>query len=171
MAEASTEAGKPIAVRDILLAVSEVNQMMAAFVQQNDTAWVDGRLTKALAALDDLLADLGGDLQNVSDGYHTFRELYEHRISLFIALTYVMGNGYQGQTKIWRSRLHSDGSSLEGWFVMGIGFLAGRQITYHLPMDRWDEVDFRNMETLERAPNFDGHSSADVLVRLKEIYT
>lgn len=102
----------------------------------------------------------------VSDGYHTFGELYEHRIALFLALAQrvddVMPTG-----NVWRSKLHSDGSSIDGWFIMGIDTEPGRQITYHLPMSRWDDTGF--MVTLDRAPEFDGHTSADVLVRLRRL--
>lgn len=107
----------------------------------------------------------------ISDGYHTFGELYDHRITLWIALcrelrgnlAYPVG----AKAKVWRSKLHSDGSRFDGWFVLGIGKQPGEQITYHLPMSRWDETDFAY--TLERAPEFDGHTSADVLERLKSL--
>jgi len=109
-------------------------------------------------------------LADVSDGYHTMEELYDHRITLFIALCShrskllnVCGN----RTDVWRSKLHPDGTSFEGWFIMGIGKGKGEQISYHLPLPRWDETIFA--ETLERAPEWDGHTSADVLERLKKL--
>ena len=43
----------------------------------------------------------------------------------------------------------------------------GKQITYHIPLDRWDECEFA--ETLDKAPEFDGHTSQDVLERLKDL--
>jgi hypothetical protein len=95
------------------------------------------------------------------DGYHTFKELYDHRITLFITLCKLLDREtWEG----WRSKLHSDGTSFDGWFILGIGKSAGKQITYHLPMIRWDETEFA--ETLDRAPEFDGHTSEDVLKRL-----
>lgn len=108
----------------------------------------------------------GPEEMDVSDGYHTFTELYEHRITLFIALCKVwkIDNDYNG---IWRSKFHSDGSSFEGWFILGIGKEKGEQITYHLPNIKWDEVSFA--ETLANAPEFDGHTPADVLERLKKL--
>ena len=70
---------------------------------------------------------------------------------------------------VWRSKKHSDGELAFGgtWFVLGIGKENGKQMTYHLPIDRWDECGFA--ETLEQAPEFDGHSSDDVLKRLKNL--
>lgn len=50
-----------------------------------------------------------------SDGYHTFNELYDHRIALFMALCASVP--WTPPCKPWRSKKHSDGSSIEGWFV------------------------------------------------------
>jgi len=103
--------------------------------------------------------------ENTSDGYHTFKELYEHRITLFIALCKQISCDYNGIC--WKSKIHSDGSKIDGWFIMGINKEKGKQITYHLPMSKWDECDF--VKTLEKAPEFDGHTAEDVLKRLKEL--
>ena len=97
-----------------------------------------------------------------SDGYHTFNELYEHRITLFIALCKMAATKY---LPVWRSRVHSDGTSIPGWFVLGIGITEGYQITYHLPDARWDETSFAGND----CPEFDGHTSADVIERLKRL--
>ena len=108
------------------------------------------------------------DTNDVSDGYHTFGELYEHRIELWIKLCdYLSLPADSNSPRVWRSRLHSDGSVFNGWFILGYGEEAGEQVTYHLPNNRWDDTDFAI--TLPRAPEFDGHTSADVLERLKLI--
>lgn len=101
---------------------------------------------------------------DVSDGYHTFGELYDHRIELYLALCHSLA---ARDFVIWRSKTHSDGSSCEGWFVLGVGVEPGKQITYHLPMSRWDDAAFANWGG--PVPGFDGHSSADVLARLKAL--
>lgn len=106
----------------------------------------------------------GNDFQ-VSDGYHTFDELYEHRINLYIALCRVLHS--QTDVYVWRSATHSDGTFFDGWFVMGINKEAGDQITYHLPMSKWNETNFCGQR--ERAPEYDGHTPSDVLERLKKI--
>ena len=54
-----------------------------------------------------------------------------------------------------------------GWFIVGIREESGRQITYHLPERFWPEAT-SIARVLERAPVWDGHTSADVLVRLKD---
>lgn len=104
------------------------------------------------------------------DGYHTFEELYEHRIELFITLCRLLATQYKLQVDgqgVWRSRVHSDGTSWDRWFVLGILTVPGQQITYHIPMSKWDETDFA--KTLDQAPEFDGHTPDDVLFRLKNL--
>ncbi len=98
----------------------------------------------------------------ISDGYHTFNELYEHRNTLFVALCGAMDD--VGLYEIWRSKTQSDGTKIEGYFLLGIHIKKGNQISYHLPMKFWDVTDF--VETLDVAPEFDGHTSDDVLKRL-----
>lgn len=104
------------------------------------------------------------DINLISDGYHTFGELYDHRIQLFITLCSLLDEEHE----VWRSKVHSDGTSLDGWFLLGIESKGGKQITYHLPISRWEECE-RFAYTYEVAPEFDGHTSADVLERLKSL--
>lgn len=108
----------------------------------------------------------GGEAMECSDGYHTFSELYEHRITLFIALCrqLTIHSDNNDQNMPWKSKLHSDGSSFEGWFIMGIGIKKDSQITYHLPMSKWEETQFA--QELEKAPEWDGHTPEDVLKRI-----
>lgn len=118
------------------------------------------------------IKESGDNINFVSDGYHTFGELYDHRITLFITLCTAlhrsrdMENQDEKRTP-WKSWKHSDGSSFDGWFIAGIGFEKGTQITYHLPADRWDEL---TVLTLNQAPEYDGHTAADVIKRLKNFY-
>jgi len=96
--------------------------------------------------------------ENTSDGYHTFKELYEHRIWLWIALC------RHNREWAWKSKKHSDGSIMKGWFILGIGSDAGTQMTYHLPLMYWDRL--KDIDTVKRAYKYDGHTSNDVLNRL-----
>jgi len=105
------------------------------------------------------------DLAEISDGFHTFTELYEHRCTLWIALCRFTKR--ERLRHVWRSKLHSDGSGYEGWFLLGMHTRKGEQITYHLPMKDWPRTSFAT--TLERAPEFDGHTSQDVLDRLEAL--
>lgn len=101
----------------------------------------------------------------VSDGYHTFDELYEHRITLYIKLCQVLKE--HCDSNIWRSKFHSDGTDFNGWFILGVRQAKGEQITYHVPLSKWEDTNFA--ETKEKAPEFDGHTSEDVLERLKNL--
>jgi hypothetical protein len=124
------------------------------------------------------------EVGKISDGFHTFNELYEQRNRIWIALCRIndrsieqsidfgaeQGNmpmASDTEGKSWRSKLHSDGSSYDGWFLLGIGKEKGSQMTQHLPMSMWADTDFA--ETLERGPEFDGHMPADVLKRLNDL--
>lgn len=115
----------------------------------------------------------GMEDMKVSDGYHTMDELYEHRIELYISLCRCLAAVRENATlkqifpQVWRSLMHSDGSCFEGWFILGIHKEKGKQITYHLPMSKWVETRF--VYTLNRAPEWDGHTPKDVLERLKNL--
>lgn len=97
----------------------------------------------------------------VSDGYHTFDELYEHRHALFLALMRAQSN------HAWFSRLHADESGLVGWFVAGL-LLPSGPITYHLPERLWEKAQDTGAKERDKAPEYDGHTSKDVIRRLLE---
>lgn len=100
------------------------------------------------------------DMGEVSDGYHTFNELYAHRVRLFSTLMCA----YPDQA--WWSYLHHDGSKWDGWILAGIDTPAG-PVTYHLPIS---EVPMLPEGTeLARGKEWDGHTAADVLERLKSL--
>ncbi|MHB9161698.1 MAG: WDGH domain-containing protein [Nitrosotalea sp.] len=101
------------------------------------------------------------DTNLISDGYHTFGELYDHRIALFIALCNMI------PLNSWKSKKHYDGSTMEGWFIAGIGKTKGHQITYHLPLDKWS--DLRSIPFDKAPAKWDGHTSKDVIKRLLEL--
>ena len=99
------------------------------------------------------------DKGEISDGHHTFNELYEHRHILFLAV--LMAH----REKSWRSKLHSDGTMFDGWFIAGIDTDFG-QATYHLPIRLWEL--FGSIKELDRAPEWDGHTSDDVIIRIRK---
>lgn len=109
---------------------------------------------------------------SISDGCHTFDELYEHRIALYVSLCRTiekLKSAYKGTDyEVWCSKKHSDGSIWQGWFLLGINVRQGKQITYHLPDKYWDEASaFADIRIM--APEFDGHTSADVLRRISQL--
>lgn len=96
----------------------------------------------------------------VSDGFHTFNELYDHRCTLFLALLTSVNNA-------WYSKKHSDGSEWGGWFIAGVEIQESKQITYHLP-NKYLRIAEDRLDYKECAPEWDGHTSADVLIRLTD---
>lgn len=91
---------------------------------------------------------VGADL---SDGYHTFDELYEHRNRLFISLCLLL----RGSARM--------GKLSEGWFVLFLTLPTG-QISYHLPERYYGRLLGRIGVDEEFV--WDGHSSGDALERL-----
>lgn len=99
------------------------------------------------------------DSGQVSDGYHTFDELYAHRCHLFAWLCSLQpGHAF-------KTRLNDKGEAWPGWFIAGINTPHG-QITYHLPDALWEGV---RVQEIERNTGYDGHTSADVLERIFKI--
>ena len=96
-----------------------------------------------------------------SDGYHTFDELYEHRMALTAALTAALPRNLS-----WRSKAHHpDGEPMfEGFFIVGIDLPTGT-ITYHYKLEHWKL--FSHVRIIPHAPAWDGHTPTDVVNRLK----
>lgn len=94
----------------------------------------------------------------ISDGYHTFNELYYHRMLLFSIIC------NQNKDVAWKSKLHDDGTMFDGYFIVGITTPKG-DFTYHYELKDWDMFDVKE---LKRAPKWDGHQPEDI-VRLLSI--
>ena len=99
------------------------------------------------------------DTGKVSDGYHSFDELYDHRNMLWL---YIVNSNLE---TAFKTKLDDKGESLPGWFIAGINTDAG-QITYHLPKQLWSKC---MAEVIANNSDYDGHTSADVLHRLEQL--
>lgn len=91
--------------------------------------------------------------KDISDGSHTFGELYEHRTALFS----VICNTYKD--KAWWSLLHADGTMFDDdLFIAGIETPDG-QYTHHCKLSylHW----FQDLPQLAFAPEHDGHKPKD----------
>ena len=102
------------------------------------------------------------DKGKISDGYHTFNELYKHRSILFIAVC------KSHSLFAWVSKKHSDGTMFDNMFILGINHAHGTQITYHLDMEYFEEC-LGFCDEIANAPVWDGHTSDDVLERLRNL--
>lgn len=138
-----------VAIFEVLerLAAYEDTGLSPAEVAELAQAKADGRLV--------VLPETGiGDL---SDGYHTFNELYHHRAILFS----VICNEHPDIS--WKSKLHHDGTMFDGMFIVGINTPEG-QATYHYDIDPYWDM-FRVPE-LSQAPKWDGHTPAQAIERI-----
>jgi hypothetical protein len=111
--------------------------------------------------------ELAGDAVDVSDGFHTFTDLYDHRR----ALTAVMAAyaATMPTAAAWRSKAHhpEDEPMFEGgYFVVGIQLDTG-PITYHYKLEHWD--DFAAVPELQHAPRWDGAMPEDTVTRLLDL--
>lgn len=89
----------------------------------------------------------------MSDGYHTFADLYEQRLILSAALA-------KSNPHAWKSKRHEDGSVPfgGGWFIMGFDTDEGCY-TYHYELKDWDLFQCKE---LDKGKPWDGHTSKDV---------
>ena len=105
------------------------------------------------------------DPSQLSDGYHTFAELYEHRHALFLALMRAMPQ------HCWFSLRHADGERCFGgddWFIAGAELPGGSSVTYHLPADLYLLARATGASRLDLGRPWDGHTASDVVSRLME---
>lgn len=106
-----------------------------------------------------------GKTGDVSDGWHTFDELYHYRMLYNAALFNELQAHHTGLDihKSWR---HSDGELCFGkdnYFVV-VAQLPTGQITNHYKGEHWDLF---QIPERERAAVYDGHTPKDVTTRLE----
>lgn len=112
---------------------------------------------------------------NTSDGFHTFDELYEHRMLLTAALFNDWARDYRRPKRgavppVVKSKKHSDGHDIWGgnWFIV-VAQLPTGQISYHYEMKHWPL--FYAVPAVQIAPHYDDHTPEDVVSRLTEFLT
>ena len=108
------------------------------------------------------------DMGEVSDGYHTFNELYEYRMLYNAALFNEFAK--QGLYDVHKSRKHSDGGYPFGdsnWFIVMAELPTG-QISNHYEMKDWDKFQIPEKPV---ANKWDEHSPKDVADRLTSFTT
>jgi hypothetical protein len=118
--------------------------------------------------------------ENTSDGYHTFKELYDFRKAYNMALFNEWGKErhlnmryaydksqapYIPKYDVHKSWRHNDGELCfgGGWFIV-IAVLPSGQISNHYKAEDWGL--FRIPEVEKAKYPFDGHTSQDVINRL-----
>ena len=100
------------------------------------------------------------DLNEITDGYHTFGELYHHRAILTAVLC------HENKDKCWKSLKHHDGTMYNDMFIVGIDTPEG-PATYHYNIDPyWFLFDVKEVY---RAPKWDGHTPNDAIKRIQSL--
>lgn len=100
----------------------------------------------------------------ITDGYHTFDELYEYRMAYNAALfNMLVWNG--NQYDIHKSRYHYDGKLCfgGGWFIVMANLPSG-QVSNHYPMKYWDMF---QVPARACAKKWDGHTPIEALQRIE----
>lgn len=94
------------------------------------------------------------EIDDLSDGFHTFRQLYYQRMMLFATIV------KQNKDRAWKSLRHEDGELCfgGGWFIVGIDTPEG-SYTYHYEDNFYSLFDCAE---LEREKHWDGHTEKDV---------
>lgn len=97
--------------------------------------------------------------KEISDGHHTFGDLYEQRVVLFS----VICNQFPDMS--WKSKKHydeEDDLAFDGCFICGINTSEG-VATYHFKEVYWDLFD---IPEIPKAPQYDGYTEKDVMMRI-----
>jgi len=116
--------------------------------------------------INEAIKNLPEELKNeISDWYHTFWELYEHRCVLYVALVNLSKRLSWELSPFKKSKLHFDWSEFEWRFIVQ-WYIWRKQISYHLPTKYWNNV---LCKEVEKADERDWHTSQDVLDRLLKI--
>ncbi len=133
--------------------------------EETDTEYQ--RVMKSIAS--ELLAQKDAEVavtENTSDGYHTFKELYEFRLLYNAHLFNEWAK--QGIYDVHKSQRHNDGELCFGrndYFVV-VATLPTGQISNHYPISDWELF---QCEAVEKAKHdWDGHTSQDVATRLRQ---
>ena len=111
------------------------------------------------------LKDVGINVGDISDGYHTFNELYYHRMILTSVIVNMLAKEHPDM--VWKSKQHHDPNDpmYDGMFIVGINCPDG-QASYHYDLPDWDRF---QCQELDRAPEFDGHTPDEAIERISKI--
>lgn len=126
-------------------------ELIKAFRDKVSIEW----LNKAIA----FYHEEKGSVGQISDGYHTFDELYHHRALLFATIV----NNPLFKDITWKAKQHHDGTMFDDMFIVGVETPTG-QATYHYDLNPY--WDLFKVKELERAPIFDGHTPAQAIERI-----
>lgn len=102
------------------------------------------------------------DMGEMSDGYHTFNELYRYRMLYNAGFFNLLKTaGYN----VVKSKKHNDGEPCfgGGWFIVMAELPTG-QVSNHYEIKDWDLF---KIPEVERAPAWDGHTPQEAADRIE----
>lgn len=105
------------------------------------------------------------DIGEVSDGYHTFNELYRYRMVYNAAFFNELAKS--GNIELCKSKRHSDGEKCfdsDDWFIV-IANLPTGQISNHYETKYWNLFNIPERET---AFEYDGHTPSEAADRIEK---
>jgi hypothetical protein len=110
--------------------------------------------------------NIGFKAQEISDGFHTFKELYDFR-KMYNSVLFNEWNQL-GKYDVHKSIRHNEGDLCfgGGWFIVS-AILPTGQISNHYEIEDWDLFKIPAFDKCKH--KWDGHTSNDVLDRLKSI--
>lgn len=132
---------------------------------QEEIKFPYGIMPISITTLNELIKNLDFN-EFISDGYHTFKELYTYRM-LYNAM---LVNEYAetGKYAVYKTKKHHDGQECfgGGWFLVVIVTPNGL-IDNHYENTYWDLF---KCPDLDKSPHpFDGHTPADVAALMMEV--
>lgn len=104
---------------------------------------------------DKLNVHVGG----LTDTWHSFDDLYDHRLVLTAAL-------FRNIPFTWKAKIHEDGTMFDGMFIVGVTTPDG-DASYHYDLPHWDRF---NVPELIHAPKFDGHTPEIAMQRIEKFF-
>lgn len=112
---------------------------------------------------EEILKMESSDIQNISDGYHTFKELYQFRMLYNALLVNVLS-----ERITYKTLRHDNGELCFGgdYFLVVIMLPTGKEIRNHYHISDWSCFQIREEY---QAIGWDGHTSDDVLNRMREV--
>lgn len=105
--------------------------------------------------------------ETISDGYHTFKELYQQRATLWRFICSYHFNQFNSKYTVYKCKNHYDGSSYDGMFLSLIIGPDGEQMSFHLDMSLWEST--AGLEFDNSPVEWDGHTPKDVMDRLEKL--
>lgn len=108
-------------------------------------------------------------MSEISDGYHTFAELYRYRM-LYQAAWFneiQLDHESEGYSNygLCKSKLHHDGTMFEGGYFIVVAQLPTGQISNHYKLEHWDMF---KLPEVEKAPEWDGHTPTEAADRIEQ---